>query len=106
MPGRAVGDAGRGGAQPTVPATALAQPELPPEVTGQSEPPAPRWRRRARNQSTQETAMSATTVNGKARRSLAEQLDRLDGIIDALAEGLNETVADVVREAVTVAVQQ
>jgi hypothetical protein len=34
------------------------------------------------------------------RKTLAEQLDRLDGIIDALAAGLNETVADVVRQAV------
>lgn len=40
------------------------------------------------------------------RKTLASQLDRLDSIIDALAAGLNETVADVVRQAVTVAIQQ
>src|SRR5262249_8636922 len=34
------------------------------------------------------------------------QLDRLDGIIDALAEGLNEAVADIVRQTVASAVQQ
>ena len=52
---------------------------------------------------------NATTAgfNGKApRKTLADQLDRLDAIIDALAAGLNETVADVVRQAVTAAVQQ
>src|SRR5262245_59195870 len=54
--------------------------------------------------------MTNTTTagfNGKApRKTLADQLDRLDAIIDALAAGLNETVADVVRQAVTAAVQQ
>ena len=52
---------------------------------------------------------NATTAgfNGKApRKTLADRLDRLDAIIDALAAGLNETVADVVRQAVTAAVQQ
>jgi hypothetical protein len=50
---------------------------------------------------------NATAFNGKShRKTLAEQLDRLDAIIDALAAGLNETVADVVRQAVTAAVQQ
>ena len=54
--------------------------------------------------------MSDTTnaaVNGKpARKTLASQLDRLDGIIDVLADGLNETVAHVVQQAVTTAVGQ
>jgi hypothetical protein len=50
---------------------------------------------------------NTTTFNVKShRKTLADQLDRLDGIIDALATGLNETVADVVKQAVTVAVQQ
>ena len=39
--------------------------------------------------------MSATATNGKpTRNQLADQLDRLDGIIDTLAEGLNQAVAD------------
>ena len=53
------------------------------------------------------TNTSTVGFNGKApRKTLADQLDRLDAIIDALAAGLNETVADVVRQAVTAAVQQ
>jgi hypothetical protein len=51
--------------------------------------------------------MSQVKMNGAPqRKSLASQLDRLDGIIDALADGLNQAVAGVVREAVTVAVQE
>jgi hypothetical protein len=50
---------------------------------------------------------NTATFNGKShRKTLADQLDRLDSIIDALATGLNETVAEVVKQAVTVAVQQ
>ena len=51
--------------------------------------------------------MSATaTMNGKPqRRQLADQLDRLDGIIDALAEGLNGAVADACREGTRQAVR-
>ena len=50
---------------------------------------------------------NTATFNGKShRKTLADQLDRLDNIIDALATGLNETVAEVVKQAVTVAVQQ
>jgi hypothetical protein len=49
---------------------------------------------------------NTSTSNGSQRKSLAQQLDRLDSIIDALAEGLNEAVADVVRQAVSAAVQQ
>lgn len=46
-------------------------------------------------------------TNGRpVRKSLAEQLDRLEGVIETLADGLNQTVAEVVKEAVTVAVQQ
>ena len=51
--------------------------------------------------------MTATaTMNGKPRRKqLADQLDRLDGIIDALAEGLNGAVADAAREGTRQAVK-
>jgi hypothetical protein len=49
---------------------------------------------------------SATVTNGKPqRRQLADQLDRLDGIIDALAEGLNQAVADACREGTRLAVR-
>jgi hypothetical protein len=51
--------------------------------------------------------MTATvTPNGKPqRKQLADQLDRLDGIIDALAEGLNEAVAEACREGTRLAVK-
>jgi hypothetical protein len=49
---------------------------------------------------------TTTETNGRARKSLAEQIDRLDGILDGLANGLNEAVAAAVKEAVTLAVQQ
>ena len=59
--------------------------------------------------------MTATVLNGKPRRQLADQLDRLDeqlqrhdAILDALAEGLNGAVAEATKEgtkeAVTAAV--
>jgi hypothetical protein len=53
--------------------------------------------------------MTATnTTNGKAppRKQLSDQLDRLDGIIDALAEGLNAAVADACREGARAAVRE
>ena len=51
--------------------------------------------------------MTTTMVhNGKVRKTLAEQLDRLDRILDGLAEALNEAVADAVREAVGAAVRE
>jgi hypothetical protein len=46
------------------------------------------------------------TNNNRARKSLAEQIDRLDGILDGLAEGLNDAVAGAVREAARAAVQE
>jgi hypothetical protein len=50
--------------------------------------------------------MSTTTAaNGKPRKQLSDQLDRLDGIIDALAEGLNQAVADAAREGTRLAVK-
>jgi hypothetical protein len=50
--------------------------------------------------------MSATLTNGKPqRKQLADQLDRLDSIIDNLAGGLNEAVADACREGTRLAVK-
>jgi len=52
--------------------------------------------------------MSATaTLNGKpqSRKQLADQLDRLDSIIDALAEGLPGAVADACRDGARLAVK-
>jgi hypothetical protein len=46
-----------------------------------------------------------TTTNGRARKTLAEQIDRLDGILDGLADALNQAIVQAVREAVTVAVR-
>ena len=51
------------------------------------------------------TTMNATT-NGQIRKSLAEQIDRLDHILDGLSEALNESVATAVKDAVTLAVQE
>jgi len=51
--------------------------------------------------------MTTPNSNGHVpRKTLASQLDRLDGIIDTLAEGLNGAVADAVRDAVSDAVRQ
>jgi hypothetical protein len=45
--------------------------------------------------------MTATMLpNGKTRKTLADQLDRLDKTLDGLAEALNEAVADAVRDVV------
>src|SRR5688572_26445700 len=35
------------------------------------------------------TTMVTSSTNGRARKSLAEQIDRLDSILDGLAENLN-----------------
>jgi hypothetical protein len=50
--------------------------------------------------------MTTTNVNGRVRKSLAEQIDRLDQILDGLAEGLNEAVALAVKEAIGLAVKE
>jgi hypothetical protein len=50
--------------------------------------------------------MSATETNGKARKSLAEQIDRLDSILTGLSEALEGAVADAVQRAVGVAVER
>ncbi len=45
--------------------------------------------------------MSDTTINnGRQRKQLSEQLDRLDIILDGLADALNQSVADAVRDVV------
>jgi len=55
----------------------------------------------------EEVIMSATaTMNGKPqRKQLGDQLDRLDSIIDALAEGLPGAVADACRDGARLAVK-
>src|SRR5262249_60080165 len=54
--------------------------------------------------------MSTTTLDNGVRKTLASQLDRLDTILDGLAENLNEAVAmaaaNSVKEIVNVAVQE
>src|SRR5581483_3165925 len=49
--------------------------------------------------------MTTSMTNGRARKSLAEQIDRLDAILDGLADALNGAVAQAVTEAVAVAVK-
>jgi hypothetical protein len=52
--------------------------------------------------------MTTTTTNadGRARKSLAEQIDRLDAILDGLSDALNESVAAAVSQAVGRAVKE
>ena len=51
--------------------------------------------------------MSATATNSKpARKQLADQLDRLDSLIDTLGAGLNQAVADACREGARAAVRE
>src|SRR5262249_45798582 len=51
--------------------------------------------------------MSTTNMNGRPqRKTLANQLDRLDTILDGFPDALNEAVADAVKQAVTVAVRE
>jgi hypothetical protein len=47
-----------------------------------------------------------TTTNGQARKTLANQLDRLDSILDGLSDALNGAVASAVEGAVERAVKQ
>lgn len=49
--------------------------------------------------------MSATLTNG-ARKTLADQINRLDSLLDGLSVAIPEVIADSVREAVTVAVRE
>src|SRR5688500_14001723 len=48
---------------------------------------------------------TATATNGKPRKQLSDQLDRLDSIIDVLAEGLPGAVTDACREGARAAVK-
>jgi hypothetical protein len=50
--------------------------------------------------------MQTVLTNSKVRKSLSEQIDRLDKILDGLAEALNGAVADVVTQAVGLAVKE
>ncbi|MFO0938652.1 MAG: hypothetical protein U0798_19290 [Gemmataceae bacterium] len=51
--------------------------------------------------------MSATmSLNGHPRKQLSDQLDRLDGILDVLGEGLNSAVADAMKNGTRVAVKE
>lgn len=45
--------------------------------------------------------MAVTNTNGRARKSLADQIDRLDQILNGLSDGLNQAVAEAVRLALT-----
>jgi hypothetical protein len=47
-----------------------------------------------------------STMNGRKHPSLSEQIQRLDSILDGLAENLNAAVADAVKAAVAVAVKE
>jgi hypothetical protein len=51
-------------------------------------------------------SMTTTNADGRARKSLAEQIDRLDAILDGLSEALVGAVAATVREAAGRAVQE
>jgi hypothetical protein len=50
--------------------------------------------------------MIPTLNNSKPRKSLADQINRLDKILDGLSDNLSEAVSDSVRDAVSVAVKQ
>ena len=50
---------------------------------------------------------TATTSNGRPpRKSLSDQIEKLDGILDMMAEAIPQVVADSVRQAVGDAVRQ
>src|SRR6516225_2816140 len=53
-----------------------------------------------------ESLMQTVLTNSKVRKSLSEQIDRLDKILDGLAEALNGAVADAVTQAVGLAVKE
>jgi hypothetical protein len=50
--------------------------------------------------------MTLTNNTNRPRKNLADQIDRLDSILDGLAENLNEAVATAVQQAVAAAVQE
>jgi hypothetical protein len=47
--------------------------------------------------------MTTLNVNGKSRKTLASQIDRLDTMLDGLSEALDESVAAAVKVAVAAA---
>jgi hypothetical protein len=49
---------------------------------------------------------TTTTTNTRLRKSLSDQIDRLEAILDGLANALNESVAAAVKEAVGLAVKE
>jgi hypothetical protein len=49
---------------------------------------------------------TTTSQNGRVRKNLADQIDRLDGILDGLSEALQSVVTQAVQEAVGVAVRE
>ena len=51
------------------------------------------------------TTTNGTSSDRAARKSLADQIDRLDGILDGLAEALNESIADAVKGVLAQAVR-
>jgi hypothetical protein len=50
--------------------------------------------------------MSTTETNNKPRKSLADQIDRLDSLLTGLSEAIEGTVAEAVRRSVTVAIER
>jgi len=50
--------------------------------------------------------MTMTNADGRARKSLADQIDRLDAILDGLSEALEGAVTATVTQAVGVAVKE
>jgi hypothetical protein len=50
--------------------------------------------------------MTLTNNTNRPRKNLADQIDRLDSILDGLADNLNEAVATAVQQAVAAAVQE
>lgn len=53
------------------------------------------------------TTTTTNVPNGRvSRKTLSDQIDRLDGILDGLSDGLNDAVVSAVREAVGVAVHE
>ena len=52
------------------------------------------------------TLQTNNEADKKVRKSLSEQIDRLDSLLDGLADNLNAAVADAVRDAVGGAVRE
>ncbi len=50
--------------------------------------------------------MTAMLTNGQARKSLAEQIDKLDHLLDGFGDALNDSVTQAVKDAVGLAVQE